>query len=46
MDTHPITILIGIIGTFLLISLVSLGFSCIGYKMDPDTYPILKPYYE
>ena len=46
MDTHPVTIFVGIICTFILIGLVSLGMSCTLYKMEPDTHPLLRPYYE
>jgi hypothetical protein len=46
MDTHPVTILIGIICTFILIGLVSLGLTCAAYKSDSTTYELFKPYYE
>ena len=46
MDTHPVTIVIGIICTFFLIGLVGLGMTCTAYKMEPESYPLFKPYYE
>ena len=46
MDTHPVTILVGIVGGVCLLFLVSLGLSCSGYKLYPQEYEILKPYYE
>jgi hypothetical protein len=46
MDTHPVTITIGIIGAIVLFVLVGLGFSCMLYKANPDEYPYLKIYYE
>jgi len=46
MQTHPVTILMGIIGGAALMILVSLGLSCAAYKVEPQTYPLFKIYYE
>ena len=46
METHPVTLFIGFICTLVLVVLVGLGMTCTAYKMEPETYPIFKPYYE
>ena len=46
METHPVTIIIGIICTIFLVALVGLGMACTAYKMEPERYPLFKPYYE
>jgi len=46
METHPVTIILGIIGGIILLALVSLGFSCTLYRFYPNEYEYLKPFYE
>ena len=46
MDTHPVTLIIGGIFTIFLIALVAFGMTCTVYAIDPDNYPMFKPYYE
>lgn len=45
MDTHPVTITIGVIGAFVLFALVGAGLGCTAYKTNPDIYKFFEPYY-
>jgi hypothetical protein len=46
METHPVTIIVGTIGTIILVALTGMGLTCVAYKQEPQNYPYLKLYYE
>lgn len=46
MYLHPITLIIGAIGTIILLLLTAAGLSCSIYILQPTEYEFLKHFYD
>lgn len=46
MELHPVTILLGIIVTIIMLFIVGVGFSCTIYEKFPEQHPEMKLYHE
>jgi len=43
-STHPVTILIGVIGAVILVLITTIGLMCTAYQADPNEHKQLRMY--